>query len=180
MSHWERWVSSNCYGVGDENTIYYTTKPLIMDLEKYQKDIVGYVENVLHDEDYIYNKFIPIILPRRMGKTTIANELRQSFSEFNYDLIILDEEPTVVTLCEKLTIFRNRDKVLIYLYTIGDDDSIGAKISKCPCIMGIINDKVLDVRFPDNTVISYPLDDMGIVSNKKENEINRIYNILSI
>lgn len=142
----------------------------------YTQDISDYIGMVMDDKEYKHPRFIPIALPRRFGKTTIA-----SYWSNVPGVIVVDDLNKVE--CEEfmeeiLPKFREKNVVLVALFTpqceshftskfITDDwSSFHGKLN--------VNDHVFNLKFPDGSEKSYPLTHVSVA---KESEIHTIYQL---
>lgn len=147
-------------------------------MEPHQKDIVDYIEMVCKDKDYIYPKFIPVSLPRRLGKTTIA----QVFQDLCIpNLIVVDRGVERDEFNELLFSFRTSSSVLVVLFTPQDETDFSTCLLKHNPIIGKFEDEhSLMVSFPDGKKKSYTIGkDIKHLSTQKEAEIRDILNKLT-
>lgn len=147
-----------------------------MEPNNYQKDIIDYVIKVLNDAEYEMTKFIPISLPRRTGKSFIANKL---YNLRNTSVLrVIDEANTISNdkfFNKLIPWFRGKDTVLVMIFTTNDEDSICGKILKgFPSISGCIVGDEIHVSYPDNTIKKYAMDDSNLLSIEKEAEIHAL------
>lgn len=152
-------------------------------MDGFQQDIVNYVQKVLDDKEYKYPRFIPIALPRRTGKTTIANHLEKLTKNANYVKIVDNFENKTLDefLLELLPWMRPSENTLIVFYTDQKRDSFTCNITNnYPGIYGIMENGKINITFPDNKECTYDIDkDISFLSTDKENELHTIVELFS-
>lgn len=144
----------------------------------HQKDILSYVRDVIQDTRYNYPKFIPISLPRRLGKTTIANNLKQLYPIPHLKVIDNFEKVSHDQFFQNLLPwFRPKNNILVVLFTVQDDEAFSTQINNhYPCILGnFVNENTLKVTYPNGKECNYNMvHDIHYLSQQKEAEISDI------
>lgn len=143
----------------------------------YVRDICDYVHMVVQDNFYRYPRFIPVALPRRFGKTTIAEHL-----EGFHDLEVVDKLDYVdrdIFFSNILPVFRHKKCVLVGLFTPQHESHYTSKFitDSWPSFHGKYNtkDNLLDLKFPDGTMKRYKVPH---INEAKEAELNSIIHAL--
>lgn len=147
------------------------------DLQTVNQIITDYVFDVIDGNKENMSKFIPISLPRRFGKTTIVNKLK---NERPYDRVkVVDNVDNISRdnfMRNILPLYSLPNTVLVVLFTPTTDDCYTTKLLKCGGFhvhLDVTNEDI-SVKYPDGQIELIPF-----LWVKKYKEMHKIMDILS-
>ena len=142
-----------------------------------------YIDKVVNDTEYKHPKLIPVVMPRHTGKTRLYYKLRNKYGQVQYNgrVRIYDnfERVSFESFLDIIDDFRSKDKIVILIYTLGDDEDFRSKLaSRHPSIVAKIDGPNIVTKYPDGSTTNVLIENANPnLSAKKEAEINNIFKI---